>query len=116
MKKLKILFFALIGLLTLEAHSAGYSNWAVPTQVELVSGGLLIFGAFGNPSGCTEKDKFYVPDTDKRFQTIVSISLAALMAQKEMKFYGGKCTDKVSFHWTGLAINENLYNHPVYIR
>ena len=116
MKDLRAIFFVLIGLLSLETHSAGYSNWAVPTHVELVSGGLLVYGEFGNPHGCIEANKFFVSDADTRFQTIVSMSLAALMAKREMQFYGANCTDKVSFHWAGLAINENLHDHPVYIK
>lgn len=36
-----------------KTHAAGYSEPAVPTRIDIVrSEGFMLFGAFGNPSGC----------------------------------------------------------------
>lgn len=37
--------------MSVSAYAGNYSSGAVPTNVELVSGSVLIHGAFGNPNG-----------------------------------------------------------------
>lgn len=112
MQKLVVFVFGLF--LSFNASAAGYSAWAVPKDVELVSGGVLVSGAFGDPNNCGIADYFFVSETDTRFDTVVSMALAALMAKKEIRFYSSKCTS-VGFHWAGNVINLNQNGEALYI-
>jgi hypothetical protein len=102
-------------LMSVSAYAGNYSSWAVPTRVELVSGGVLIHGAFGDPNNCGKANYMYVSETDSRYDSVLSMSLAALMGKREMRLYSSKCTS-VGFHWSGNVINQNQNSQAVYIR
>ena len=113
MKKAFIgLFFM---LMSISAYAGDYSDWAVPTNVELVSGGVLIYGAFGDPNKCGKPNYIYVSESDSRYDSVLSMALAALMGNREMQFYSNNCTS-VHFHWSGDVINENRSGQAVYIK
>ncbi|ACA85758.1 hypothetical protein Swoo_1470 [Shewanella woodyi ATCC 51908] len=97
------------------ANAGAYSNWAVPTNVELVGGGVLIHGQFGDPNNCGKANFIYVSHSDIRFDSVFSMALAALMGQKELRLYSSSCVG-VGFHWPGNVINQNTNGQAVYIR
>lgn len=106
----------IIFLLSTNAFSAGYSNWAVPTKVELVNAGVLIHGAFGDPHNCGMSDYIFVDGSNPQIDRIISISMAAFAAKREMRFFSGACTN-VAFHWGNTEnINLNRDAQPVYVR
>jgi hypothetical protein len=111
-KMIIIIFFV---FMSMPASAGSYSNWAIPTHVELVGGGVLIHGAFGDPNGCGKPNYIFVSGTDIRYDSVLSMSLSALMGKKEMRFYSSQCTS-VGFHWTGNVINHNLNGQAVYVR
>ena len=96
------------------SNAGAYSNWAVPTTVELVKNGVLIHGAFGDPNGCGKEGFVFVSQTDSSYDSVLSISLAALMAKKELRIYSSKCTG-VGFHWPGEVINEYIGSQAFFI-
>jgi hypothetical protein len=55
----KILIIFLL-LLSFRGEAADYSAWAVSTTVELVSGGVLIHGAFGDPNSCGKPNYIFI--------------------------------------------------------
>lgn len=71
---------------TSAVHAGGYSSWASPKYVELVSGGVLVHGEFGDPNNCGKADYIYVSQNDERYDSILSMSLAALMGRKNCAF------------------------------
>ncbi len=97
------------------ANAGEYSSWAVPTSVELVGGGVLVHGQFGDPNNCGKANFIHVKRTDERYDSVLSMALAALMAKKELRFYSSSCVG-VSFHWAGNVINQNKAGQAVYIR
>lgn len=97
------------------AYAGGYSSWATPKNVELVSGGVLIHGEFGDPNNCGKADYIYVSQVDERYDSVLSMSLAALMGQRELRFYASSCV-AVGFHWAGSVINKNSNGQAVFIR
>jgi len=60
-------------------------------------------------------DYIFVSDVNTKFDGILSMALAALMAQKEMRFYTSSCTEVV-FHWSGNVINQSQDGQAVYVR
>lgn len=112
----KLLLSLMFCLFFSPAFAGGYSKWAVPTIVEIVSGGVLIRGAFGDPNNCTLADYIFIRSTDARYDSILSMSYTALVGKREMRFYSSTCTS-VGFHW-GLReiINENKGGQAVFIR
>ena len=66
---MKKILTTLLILASFNVFSAGYSNWAVPTTIELVSGGVLIHGEFGDPNACTKSNFMVI----KRGRTNVTV-------------------------------------------
>ena len=114
MKLYKLLGIFLI-LVMSKAYSGDYTNWAVPTHIELVSGGVLIYGPFGDPNGCGQSDKVFISEADSKFDSALSIALAAHLGGKELRLYSNSCTS-VPFHWSGNVINKNEGHQALYIR
>lgn len=111
---MKKLIFIMVILFSLPVYAAGYTSWAVPTQLEYVNDGVLISGGFGNPGGCAITDKIFISRAavgDEKFQSILSFALTALTAKKEIKFRSGRCFD-VTFH--GQNVSESTT--AIYIR
>lgn len=105
----------LAAFISMQAIADGYSNWAVPTEVELVSGGVLIHGAFGDPNPCGKANYIFVSQQSPTFDATLSIAISALHGNREMRLYSNKCI-QVSFHWLGEIINENRNGQTVSIR
>jgi hypothetical protein len=104
-----------IALLASLANAGNYSSWAIPTQVELVGNGVLIHGLFGDPNECGKPNYIFVNQDNPAYDSALSIALAALMGQKELRIYASSCTT-VSFHWSGEVINENRHGQSFYIK
>lgn len=113
MKKLFLILVAVF--MSNLVYAGGYSGWAIPTNIELVSGGVLIKGDFGDPNECGKADYIYVSQETKSYESVLSMALAALMGKREMKFYSSTCSP-VTFHWAGNVVNENKYGQAVFIR
>ena len=111
----KLVIFVLLIVISVTANAGNYSSWAVPTYVEIVSGGVLIHGTFGDPNNCGQSNYIYVSESDSRYDSVLSMSLAALMGKREMRFYSSTCTS-VTFHWSGAVINQNTSGQAVYVR
>lgn len=95
------------------AVSGGYSSWAAPTVFEYVNNGVLITGEFGNPGGCGEANKIFISrDVGVNvFNSYISLLLAALTAQKEVRFRSDSCF-QVTYH----GQNVSQSNTAIYIR
>lgn len=103
----KVLVITTLLLTSNSAFSASYSNWAVPTAVEIVSNGVLIHGAYGDPTSCGKGDYIFVSAADSFYNSIFALALSAVMGKREMQFYSNTCTE-VGFHWSGKFINQNF--------
>ncbi|TQV70724.1 hypothetical protein FKG94_20560 [Exilibacterium tricleocarpae] len=97
--------------------AAGYTPWAVPTQIEYVHGGILVSGSFGDINGCGESDLIYIspsPNDPEVFRTMTSLILVAFTSKKEVRFFTRECIG-VNMHWSGTPINA-AHNSGFYIR
>ena len=112
----KLLLAAGIALSAVSVNAANYSAWAIPKQVELVNGGLLIQGAFGDPNKCGLADNVFIArENTEYFNSVYSMALAALVGQKEMRIYTSQCTS-LPFHGQDQTVNKHQEGHAIYIR
>jgi len=115
MKTLAALASMLLAFFAAPAYSAGYSNWSVPSYVELVNDGALISGYFGDPHGCGQAGFIFVRDTNSKFKEIVAMAYSALISGRELKFYSSSCTQVIA-HWSGNVINVSQEGQSVTMR
>lgn len=88
------------------AYAQGWSQFAVPTQVDIERGnGLMVYGSFGNAGNCTVADRFYVPTGHPQYREIYSAVLAAFTGEKQVQVYIGSC-DAVTWY----SVAATTYN------
>lgn len=86
--------FALSFIISTNSFAAGYTEWAVPAQIEYVSHGILIRGTYGDPHSCGESDWVFIkptPSNPEIFKTMTSIALTAITASRELRFFTNEC-------------------------
>jgi hypothetical protein len=95
----------------------GYTPWAVPTQVQMTSGGILVSGAFGNLETCTYADHVFYHSSYAQYNVVVSMVMAAIAAKQEIRFYVSGCMP-VGFIWGGntSAVNGSADGNGVAVR
>ncbi len=104
---------ALASVTSVDAIAAGFTRWAVPTQIELVNNGVLIAGSYLDVNRCGHADLVFYHTRDARYQETLSMAYAALAAGKELAFYVDSCV-WVSFH--NKNVNRLRSHGPVFIR
>ena len=74
------------------AWAGGYTALAVPTRIDVVrSEGFMVYGAFGNPGGCTFGDQVFVKLSHTQYKQIYAAALAAYMSKNKVVAYVGGC-------------------------
>jgi hypothetical protein len=103
---MKKLLLTIILLLSTNVIAGGRMTWAVPTQVDLERGnGIMVYGDFGNPNGCTVPNRFYVPKTHPEYDKIYGLIMTAFSAKQEMRAYTHSCK---SIGW--YSVPSTTYN------
>lgn len=114
-KQLLTLITTVSTLFAANATANGYTNWTIPTQVEIAEKGLLIKGSFGDPNECGLADHYYVSGTAAELDTIHATMLTAMVSQREVRFHASSCVE-VRTHWVGNVINARSGNQMVMMR
>ena len=104
---------ALSTVTSVDAIAAGFTAWAVPTEIELVNNGVLISGSYLDVNRCGDGNLVFYHTRDARYQETLSMAYAALAAGKELSFYVDSCV-WVSFH--NKNVNRLRSHGPVFIR
>jgi hypothetical protein len=85
------------------AQAGGWTNWGTPSQIDVivlksgdgnalsVTKGIMVYGGFGNPGGCTMGDRFYIPESHEMFAQIYAAVLAANISGKKIRSYVSSC-------------------------
>ena len=109
MKRLLALLLSIASTCT---FAGGNTAWAVPTRVDVVPGqGLMAYGAFGNPAGCTVSDMFWVPVSNPAYTQIYAALLTAIASGKEVSIYTSACTSVLWY-----AVESTTFNQPIGIQ
>ena len=92
--------------------AGGSTAWAVPTRLDVVPGqGVMVYGAFGNPAGCTTSDMFSVRVSNSAYTQIYAALMTAVASGKEVTMYMGSCTPILWY-----ALETTTFNQPVGIQ
>ena len=85
--KPKFLIIACAAMLLNTTAQAYIWTSAIPTQVQLVDGGLLVLGAFDNSavSCASGPSGIFVPSTDPRLKEKLSVALLAIATEKRIE-------------------------------
>lgn len=100
--------YVLVSLLLVSsaAYSQGWSQFAVPTRVDIERGnGLMVYGSFGNVGNCTVADRFYVLASHPQYEEIYSAVLTAFTSQKQVQVHIASC-DSVTWY----SVAATTYN------
>ena len=74
--------------------ASGYSDYAVPWQIEVEAGnGFMVTGNFGNAGNCANDDAFYVRASHPQYEQLYSAALVALREKKRLRVYIHGCDD-----------------------
>ncbi|WP_459924008.1 hypothetical protein [Desulfatiferula olefinivorans] len=112
MGKTVILLFVVL-IMSSNAFAGDFTPWAMPTHIEYVNKGILVFGAFGNVNECKDAngiprpDRVFVkptPDDPEVFKTMSAMIISAFSSNRPIQFYSKECGE-VSFHYSGSAVN-----------
>lgn len=110
----RVAIIALMSLLsTSNVQVSAYTPWAVPTMFEVVSGGIAIYGAYGNENGCSSSDTILYPNTYVDYDVVVSMVITAITSEREMRFYSNDCA---TFAFHGGTINRARNGQAIYMR
>ena len=87
-------------------YGGGWSNAAIPTQIDIErGGGFMVYGSFGNAGGCTVADRIYVLKGHPQYKEIYSAVLAAFTSGKKVQIYVHSC-GPVSWY----SVSTTTYN------
>ncbi len=86
----KLLALLLLSMST-TGFAAGTTAWAVPTEVDVTYAGIMVYGAFGNPGGCTINDQFFVPVNTTQYKEILAMLMMAFATGKQVAIYVNSC-------------------------
>jgi hypothetical protein len=90
---MRIIFGLLFLMLGTSAFAAGNSAWAVPTRIDVVRNeGVLIYGSFANPAGCTTSDTLFLPISATQYKEMYAMLLTAFASGKQISMYASVCT------------------------
>jgi hypothetical protein len=87
-------------LVTEPVLAGGWTHWGTPTQVDVKvtsdnAGnpvkGIMVFGQFGNPAGCSVGDRFYISESHLMFSQVYAAVLAANISGRRIRGYVGSC-------------------------
>lgn len=112
---LRLISIIALSLVSVPSYAGAFSNWAVPTRIDLERGnGVLVYGEFGNAGDCVITNKVYIPESHPQYDKAYAMVLAAFTAGKEVVFYIDQC---LPVGWYAQASNTfNATTKTVYIR
>ena len=88
----------LLMLASTACHAGGYTAFATPTEIDVVTNqGIMVYGAFGNPSSCTESNAFFVYFSNTQYSQMYAQILTAFTAGQKISVYVSEC-DVVSWY------------------
>ena len=104
-KKGLIVVFAVLTSGTV--HAGGNTSWGIPTEVDVVRNeGIMVYGAFGNPNGCTVADRFFVPIGHTQYNQIYALVTTAMVAGTKIMAYVDQCAPE-----TWYSVTSTTYNY-----
>tara|TARA_R110002072_G_scaffold33030_9_gene100260 strand:+ start:8089 stop:8481 length:393 start_codon:yes stop_codon:yes gene_type:complete len=101
-------WFIFVLLFSSFASAGGWTTKAKPTRIDTVRAeGIMVYGKFGNPAGCTEAraNQVFIKSNHPSFQNLYSTVLAAFASGKSIRIYAHTC-EPVGWYTT----SDTTYN------
>jgi hypothetical protein len=84
----------------------GWTGWAVPVRVDVVRNeGVMVYGSFGNPGGCTVADQFFVAIGHPQYNQIYATLMTALTAGRQVMAYVDSCSPETWYTVSSVTFN-----------
>jgi hypothetical protein len=115
MKRRHLASFMLMALSSV-GFAGGTTAWAIPTQVDLTYGGIMVYGAFGNVGGCSVTDRFFVPINAGQYKEIYATLMAAFTAGKQVAVYVDTCDSVGWYAAPTVTFNYMVNSGIIYMR
>jgi hypothetical protein len=105
--KLMKIILSLAFLLMSSASIAGaWTAWAVPVRVDVVrSDGIMVYGSFGNPDGCSESDQFFIATTHPQYNQIYAAVMVAMSSGRQIMAYADSCAAEAWYNPASVTYN-----------
>jgi hypothetical protein len=93
--------------IVLICQAGDFSISAVPTRIDTTAyGGFMVYGAFGNPAGCTRSDTFFVKDTHPQFKMIYAMVMTAIATNQRIYAYAHTCEPVLWYDYSNVTFNN----------
>lgn len=102
--------------LSTTGFAAGSTAWAVPIQVDVMYQGIMVYGAFGNPGGCTTTDRFFVATNTGQYKEILATLMAAYATGKEVATYVDTCASVTWYAVPSTTFGYMTTGGVIYVR
>jgi hypothetical protein len=98
---------SLVFLLMSSTSLAGaWTTWAVPVRVDVVrSDGIMVYGTFGNPDGCSESDQFFVAMSHPQYNQIYATVMMAMSSGRQIMAYAESCAAETWYNPASVTYN-----------
>jgi hypothetical protein len=103
---MKRLFLAtILGSFACPAFAGGWTAFVIPTKIDVIGAGFMIYGDFGNPGTCTEEGRVFVKATNGNYSQIYAASLTALTSKYAVKLYIDGCEPNLWYALSSVTFN-----------
>ena len=97
----------LLVLLSSPCLAGDFTQWGVPTRVDVVRNeGVMVYGSFGNPNGCTIANQIFIPIGHSQYNQIYAMLLMALAAGKPIQAYVDQCATQGWYAGSSTTFNQ----------
>jgi|GEM_PF-3183194 len=104
---IKLVFFAALVATSTSSLAGGWTGWAVPVRVDVVRNeGIMVYGSFGNPSGCTVSDQIFVAFSHPQYNQIYATLMTALAVGRQVMAYSVGCAPEPWYSVSSVTYNS----------
>jgi hypothetical protein len=103
---MKIILSVAFLLVSSVSLAGAWTAWAVPVRVDVVrSEGIMVYGSFGNPDGCSESDQFFVAMSHPQYSQIYAAVVVAMTSGRQVMVYADSCGPETWYNPSSITYN-----------
>lgn len=104
---IKLAFSTALLAISSSSLAGGWTGWGVPVRVDVVRNeGVMVYGSFGNPGGCTVSDQFFVAFNHPQYNQIYATLMTALVAGRSVMAYADSCSPETWYSVSSVTYNS----------
>lgn len=106
----------LLMALSSTGFAAGSTDFAVPTRIDVTYAGIMVYGSFGNPGGCSVADRLFIPINTGQYKEIYATLMMAYASGKEVSGYVNVCDSVGWYAAPSVTFNQMVSSGILYVR